>query len=105
VERVVTLPSDAQKVLNARVDDAVRSLYEAVKRDDDLGVHLSCVDLVRVLRDELEPAGPKRNDALMALMPTVGYAYPLPQSRGTWDMVRKLKLANVPVFVADEVLA
>jgi hypothetical protein len=41
----------------------------------------------------------------MALMPTVGYAYPLPQSRGTWDMVRKLKLANVPVFVADEVLA
>jgi hypothetical protein len=50
----VTLPRDAQKVLNARVDDAIRSLYEAVKRDDDLGVHLSCVDLVRVLRDELE---------------------------------------------------
>jgi hypothetical protein len=50
----VTLPRDAQKVLNARVDDAVQSLYEAVKRDDDLGIHLSCVDLVRVLRDELE---------------------------------------------------
>jgi hypothetical protein len=49
-----SLPSDAQKVLNARVDDAVQSLFEAVKRDDDLGVHLSCVDLVRVLRDELE---------------------------------------------------
>jgi hypothetical protein len=41
-------------VLNARVDDAVQSLFEAVKRDDDLGIHLSCVDLVRVLRDELE---------------------------------------------------
>jgi hypothetical protein len=50
-------------------------------------------------------AGPMRNDALMALGPTLAYAYPLPQSRGTWDMVRKLKLANVPVFVADEVLA
>jgi hypothetical protein len=51
---VLMLPSDAQKVLNARVDDAVQSLFDAVKRDDDLGVHLSCVDLVRVLRDELE---------------------------------------------------
>jgi hypothetical protein len=50
----VTLPRDAQKVLNARVDDAVHSLMDAVKRDDDLGVHLSCVDLVQVLRDELE---------------------------------------------------
>jgi hypothetical protein len=50
----VTLPRDAQKVLNARVDDAVHSLMDAVKRGDDLGVHLSCVDLVRVLRDELE---------------------------------------------------
>jgi hypothetical protein len=49
-----TLPRDAQGVLNARVDDAVKSLFDAVKRDDDLGVHLSCVDLVRVLRDELE---------------------------------------------------
>jgi hypothetical protein len=48
-------------------------------------------------------AGPLRNDALMALMPTVAYAYPLPQSRGTWDMVRKLEAANVPVFVREAV--
>jgi hypothetical protein len=50
-------------------------------------------------------AGPRRNDALMALLPTVGYAYPLPQSRGTWDMVRKLRAAEVPVFVAGQPVA
>jgi YspA, cpYpsA-related SLOG family len=68
----------------------------------DLGLHVAGLPW----RPDLygKGAGPKRNDALMALMPTVGYAYPLPQSRGTWDMVRKLKLANVPVFVANEVL-
>jgi hypothetical protein len=45
-------------------------------------------------------AGPLRNAALMALMPTVGFAYPLPQSRGTWDMVDRLKRAGVPVTVS-----
>lgn len=44
-------------------------------------------------------AGPFRNTALMALCPTIAFAYPLPQSKGTWDMVRKLKHANVPVFI------
>jgi hypothetical protein len=50
----MTLPADVQKVINARVDDAVLDLYAAVKRDDDLGVHMACEDLVQTLRDELE---------------------------------------------------
>jgi hypothetical protein len=69
----------------------------------DMGIHVAAMPWLPKFYGKA--AGPKRNAALMALMPTVGYAYPLLQSRGTWDMVRKLKRANVPVFVAHEVLA
>lgn len=48
------LPSEAQKVLNARVDDAVHSLFTAVKVDDSRGIEEACCDLVDVLRDEVE---------------------------------------------------
>jgi hypothetical protein len=67
------------------------------------GLHVAAV----LWRPDLygKAAGPLRNDALMALRPTAGYAYPLPQSRGTWDMIRKLRAAAVPVFVACEVAA
>jgi hypothetical protein len=48
------LPANVRKVINARADDALLDLYSAVKRDDDLGVHMACEDLVQTIRDELE---------------------------------------------------
>ena len=52
-------------------------------------------------------AGPIRNahmlDVLLALRAcgydVAVYAFPCPESKGTWDMVRRANIANVPVFV------
>lgn len=52
-------------------------------------------------------AGPIRNahmlDMLLALRAcgyeVAVYAFPGPESKGTWDMVRRANVANVPVFV------
>jgi hypothetical protein len=61
------------------------------------GLHVAAVNW----RPDLygRAAGPRRNTALLALCPTVVYAYPLPQSSGTWDMVQRARRADVPVFV------
>jgi hypothetical protein len=46
-------------------------------------------------------AGPRRNAAMTLLAPalTAAYAFPLGESKGTWDMVTRLKQAGVETYV------
>lgn len=45
-------------------------------------------------------AGPMRNQAMLELgKPTEAHAYPMKGSRGTWDMIRRLRDAGVPVTI------
>jgi TRAP-type C4-dicarboxylate transport system substrate-binding protein len=48
----VTLPSDVQKVLNARADDAIRAIYTAVEDGDRSALDFAARELVDVLEDE-----------------------------------------------------
>jgi hypothetical protein len=49
-------------------------------------------------------AGPRRNRAMALLAPVIARAaaFPLPESKGTWDMVRLLEEANVVVYIWDQ---
>jgi YspA, cpYpsA-related SLOG family len=45
-------------------------------------------------------AGVLRNQRMIdKYKPTYGLAFPLPGSRGTWDMVNRMKAANIPYKV------
>jgi len=45
-------------------------------------------------------AGPIRNQRMIDEgHPTEGYAFPLSSSKGTWDMVRRLRAAGVPTTI------
>jgi hypothetical protein len=44
-------------------------------------------------------AGPIRNQVMLDKRPGLVLAFPLPSSRGTWDMVAKAKAQGVPVEV------
>lgn len=46
-------------------------------------------------------AGPLRNSAMVGLGAEVCIAFPLGQSAGTWDCVRKARAAGIPVRVID----
>lgn len=51
-------------------------------------------------------AGPIRNQAMLETKPSVAFAFvtmPMPESRGTADMVRRLKEAGVPTYVVQRV--
>lgn len=57
-------------------------------------------------RDHGRSAGPRRNQAMLDdHRPDLVLAFPLPDSRGTWDMVDRAKNACVPVRIIslDEV--
>lgn len=48
-------------------------------------------------------AGPLRNQQMLdEQQPDEVHAFPLPDSRGTWDMVRRARAAGVPVHVHGE---
>ena len=48
-------------------------------------------------------AGPKRNQQMLDEgKPDRVVAFPLPQSKGTWDMVRRARKAGIPVTVVDD---
>lgn len=99
------------------VDAIVKSLHA-----DDVVIHGGCggldtiVDVLakaRGLTVEVHlakwtvhgaDAGPIRNSAMLATGADRCIAFPLPDSKGTWDMVRKCKEAGVPVTIC-EVLA
>lgn len=44
-------------------------------------------------------AGPIRNSAMLVKRPDICVAFPIPGSRGTWDMVHKAEAALVPTLV------
>ena len=44
-------------------------------------------------------AGTPRNAAMVALGADLCLAYPLPDSRGTWDCVRRARAAGIPTLV------
>ncbi len=46
-------------------------------------------------------AGPRRNKMMLALQPTIVYAYPSGDSRGTRGMIRLAKDAGIPVVVFE----
>lgn len=46
-------------------------------------------------------AGPKRNEALLALLPTVVYAYPIGESKGTRGMIAMAEKAGIDVIVRE----
>lgn len=46
-------------------------------------------------------AGPLRNQLMIDSKPHCVIAFPLPESRGTWDTIRRAQAANIPVFLAD----
>lgn len=47
-------------------------------------------------------AGPIRNQRMIDEgKPTEAHAFPGPNSKGTWDMVRKLRAASIPVTVHE----
>lgn len=46
-------------------------------------------------------AGPIRNGWLLDEHPDLVVAFPLPQSRGTWDAVRQAKERGIPVTVVE----
>jgi hypothetical protein len=48
------LPSDVQKVLNARADDAIRAIYTAARDRDREALDAAARDLLFVLWDEEE---------------------------------------------------
>jgi hypothetical protein len=48
------------------------------------------------------PAGPRRNQQMIDEgKPTVAYAFPLGESTGTRDMIRRLRAAGIPVTVTE----
>ena len=49
-------------------------------------------------------AGPKRNQLMVDLGADHAFAYPLDGSKGTWDFVRKAKMAGIPVDVYQQQL-
>jgi hypothetical protein len=48
----VTLPSDVQRVLNARADDAIRAIYTAVEDGNRSDLEFATRELLDVLEDE-----------------------------------------------------
>lgn len=46
-------------------------------------------------------AGPRRNTRMVNNGADLGLAFPLGDSRGTWDCVRKLQTAKIPVRIYD----
>lgn len=46
-------------------------------------------------------AGPRRNTRMVNQGADLGIAFPLGDSRGTWDCVDKLKTAKIPVRIYD----
>lgn len=46
-------------------------------------------------------AGPLRNRRMVNAGADLGLAFPLGDSRGTWDCVRKLKAARIPTRIFD----
>jgi hypothetical protein len=49
--------------------------------------------------------GPERNARMVASGATVGLAFPAPGSIGTWDCVRKMEAAGIPVHTFPLVLS
>lgn len=47
-------------------------------------------------------AGPLRNQQMVDLGADVCLAFPLPQSRGTYDCMRRAEAAGIPVIVIEE---
>lgn len=47
-------------------------------------------------------AGPMRNQAMVDAGADVTLAFPLANSRGTWDCVRRARAAGIPVHVVPE---
>lgn len=41
-------------------------------------------------------AGPLRNEHMARLLPDYTYAFPLPASKGTWDMIRRIQARGLP---------
>jgi len=53
-------------------------------------------------RGDYRKAGPERNQRMLDEgHPTLVVAFPLGDSRGTWDMVRRAQRAGVPVRIYD----
>jgi hypothetical protein len=46
-------------------------------------------------------AGPIRNAAMLARRPERVLAFPGPESRGTWDLVRRARRLGIPVEVHE----
>ncbi len=46
-------------------------------------------------------AGPIRNQKMIGLGASVAFAFPLEESRGTWDFVRRARIAQIPVLYRD----
>lgn len=44
-------------------------------------------------------AGPYRNQRMVETKPDIGVAFPTPHSKGTWDTVRRLVAARIPVII------
>lgn len=47
-------------------------------------------------------AGPMRNQAMVDAGADICLAFPLPDSRGTWDCIRRAKAAGIPVKIYEE---
>jgi len=47
-------------------------------------------------------AGSIRNQEMVDLGAKIAFAFPLPDSRGTWDFVRRAKSAGIPVLLWAE---
>lgn len=91
---IETLPDDAIVIAGAsgNVDTAAAMLARL------RGLHVAEVP---ALWGKLgKAAGPRRNEAMLALGPTCGYAYNL-GTPGTTHMVGLMTRAGIPVFVRD----
>jgi hypothetical protein len=89
---VEALPDDALVIEGGAAGADRLSGYWARKR----GLHVAEVD---ALWGRFGPsAGPRRNAAMLLLLPTVVYAYSL-GTPGTEDMIRRATAAGVPINV------
>ena len=48
-------------------------------------------------------AGPLRNQEMVDLGADICLAFPLPESRGTWDCIRRARAAGIPVMISDAI--
>jgi hypothetical protein len=44
----------------------------------------------------------RRNEAMLALLPTIVYAFPMPDSVGTYGMIRLAKRAGIRFAVCEQ---